>query len=166
MGFLNHVVVSSQIILDHLNNDLPYHDSLALHFAWLPMTCNFDAVTSGYELWLSEGASIITNDSIRLRISYVYGQQYKWLKDFLKDRQYLNNQPLFDDMMKKFKSFELLKAAEPRNYEALKEDDDFKVLAQQNAHVIAGTKGSYEDILVNTKDLIDDLELEIERLQD
>ena len=58
-----------------------------------------------------------------------------------------------------------LKAAESRNYEALKEDDDFKVLVQQYAQVIAITKGFYEDILVNTKDLIDDLELEIERLE-
>ena len=52
-GFLNHVVESSRIVLDHLNNDLPYHDSLATHFAWLPMAANFDPINSGYEL--SEG---------------------------------------------------------------------------------------------------------------
>ena len=73
--FLNHVVRSSGIILDHLNNDLPYQDSLATHFSWLPMTANFDAINSGYELWLSEGVNIITNDSIRIKISSIYGQQ-------------------------------------------------------------------------------------------
>ena len=166
IGFLNHVVHSSRIVLDHLSNDLPYHDSLATHFAWLPMTANFDAVNSGYQLWLSKGVSIITNDSIRLRISYVYGQQYAWLRDFLKDRQYLNNQPLFNDMMKKFKTFESLNSAVPRNYEELKEDDDFKVLVQQNGYVIDLTRGFYENIMDNVTGLIHDLELEIGRLKE
>jgi hypothetical protein len=164
IGFLSHVVRSSKIVLDHLNNDLPYHDTLATHFAWLPMAANFDAINSGYELWLSEGVNIITNDSLRMSISYIYGHQYKWLRDFLKDRQYLNNQPLFTDMMKKFKTFGLTKTAVPRNYEELKDDDDFKVLVQQNAHIIDGTLGLNENILDQVKRLIDDLEHEIERL--
>ena len=164
-GYLSHVVRSSQIILDHLNNDLPYHDSLASHFAWLPMTANFDAVNSGYDLWLSEGVSVITNDSIRLRISKIYGKDYNWLRDFLKDRQYNNNQPLFLDMMKKFKSFEVLNEAVPRNFEGLKIDDEFKVLVQQNAYIINNTLGFYLLIMDDCNRLIDDLQHEIDRLQ-
>ena len=164
ISFLNHVVRSSGIVLVHLNDDLPYHDSLANHFSWLPMAANFDAINSGYELWLSEGVNIITNDSIRMSISYIYGHRYKWLRDFLKDRQYLNNQPLFNDMMKKFKTFEILKTAVPRNYEELKDDDDFKVLVQQNASIINFTMGVNENILDQVKRLINDLEHEIERL--
>ena len=166
MGHLNHCVRSSRIVLDHLNNDLPYHDSLESHFSWLINGVNFDAITSGYELWLSEGINIMTNDSIRLTISKVYGEQYKWLRGVLKDRQYLNSQPLFNDMMKKFKTFEIWKRAIPRNYEELKDDDDFKVLVQQNAWMINFTMGYYEDILDDLKHLIDDLEHEIERLRE
>ena len=162
--FLNHVVRSSKIVLDHLNNDLPYHDSLASHFAWLPMTAKFNYVNSGYELWLSEGISIITNDSIRSQISNLYGPSYTFLRDFLKDRFYLNNQPLFNDMMKKFKTFKLLNTAVPRNYEQLKNDDDFKVLVQQNAHVIGQTGRMYENIFDDAQRLFDDLEVEINRL--
>ena len=62
--FLSNVVYSSRIVLDHLNNDLPYNDSLAPHFSWLPMAANFDPVNSGYELLLSEGVNIVSNDSI------------------------------------------------------------------------------------------------------
>jgi hypothetical protein len=166
IGYLNHCVRSSRIVLDHLNNDLPYHDSLESHFSWLIMAVNFDAITSGYELWLSEGINIMTNDSIRLTISKVYGEQYKWLRGVLKDRQYLNSQPLFNDMMKKFKTFEIWNRAIPRNYEELKKDDDFKVLVQQNAYIIYLTIDYYEDILDGLKHLIDDLEHEIERLRE
>ena len=165
IDFLNHVVRSSEIVMDHLNNDLPYHDSLANHFAWLPMAANFNYVKSGYELWLSAGVSIISNDSIRSQISYIYGSTYTWLRDFLKDRHNLNNQPLFNDMMKKFKTFKILNRAVPRNYEQLKEDDEFKVLVQQNAYIIGVTGGMYKNILEEAKKLIDDLELEIKRLK-
>ncbi len=163
--FLSNVVRSSGIILDHLNKNLPYHDSLAHHFAWLPMAANFDPVTTGYELLLSEGVTIVGNDSIRQHISKIYAD-YKWMKDFLKDRIYLNNQPLFDDMMKKFKTFEIMNRAVPRNYEELKTDDDFKVLVQQNAYVINATLGMYNRILEDSIRLIDELEREIERLRE
>ena len=163
--FLSNVVHSSKIILDHLNNDLPYHDSLAYHFAWLPMAANFDAINSGYNLWLSEGVNIIRNKSIRLKISKIYGQQYKWLRDFLKDRQLLNNQPLFLDMMKKFKTYEHLNKGIPRDYESLKSDDDFKVLAQQNAFMINTTLQFYLRIMNECNMLIEDLQVEIDKLE-
>jgi hypothetical protein len=164
-AYLSRVVGSSQIILDHLNNGLPYHDSLAIHFAWLPMAANFDPINSGYDLWLSEGVNIITNDSIRLGISKIYGQKYKWLRDFLKDRQYNNNQPLFLDMMKKFKIYEHLNRGVPRDYEELKNDDDFKVLVQQNAFTINATLKMYLQVMEDCNQLINDLQLEIDRLK-
>ncbi|UCE95121.1 MAG: hypothetical protein JSV73_01235 [Flavobacteriaceae bacterium] len=164
LGFLNQVIFSSKIILDHLNNNIAYHDSLTTHFSWLPMAANFDPITSGYNLWLSEGTKIIGNDSLRIQISKVYDQRYRWLRDFLKDRQYNNNQPLLLDMMKKFKTFELLNSAQPRNYEALKSDDDFKILVQQNAYTIKITLNFYNEIVDETKKLIDDIEIEIQKL--
>ena len=164
-GYLSHVVGSSRIVLDHLNNGLPYHDSLAPHFGWLPMTANFDPINNGYNMWLSEGVRIITNDSIRRRISKIYGKDYKWLRDFLKDRQYLNNQPLLLDMMKKFKSFEHLNSGIPRNYKGLKNDDDFKVLVQQNAFIINKTLEFYLQIMKDCRELNKDLQIEIDKLE-
>ena len=70
------------------------------------------------------------------------------------------------DMMKKFKTFEIMNRAVPRNYEGLKGDDDFKVLVQQNAYLINLTLGGYENMLEDTKHLIGDLESEIERLRE
>ena len=164
-AYLSHVVRSSQIILDHLNDDIPYHDSLASHFAWLPMAANFDPINSGYNLWVSEGVNIITNDSIRQKNSKIYGKEYKWLRDFLKDRQYLNNQPLFLDMMKKFTSYEHLNRGVPRDYVSLKNDVDFKVLVQQNAFTINFTSEIYLRIMKDCTRLIEDLQLELDRLE-
>lgn len=164
-AYLSHVVRSSKIVLEHLNEGLPYHDSLANHFAWLPMAANFESINSGYNLWVSEGVDIITNDSIRLKTSKIYGKDYKWLRAFLKDRQYMNNQPLLLDMMKKFKSYEQLNRAVPRDYENLKNDDDFKVLVQQNAFMINTTLEIYLRIMEDCNRLIKDLQIEIDRLK-
>lgn len=68
-------------------------------------------------------------------------------------------------MMKKFKAFEFLNRAVPRDYEGLKDDDDFKVLVQQNAYIIGETRRFYENTLDHTAHLVNDLELEIERLR-
>ena len=165
MGYLSHVVKSSNIILNHLNSDLPYHDSLAYHFAWLPMAANFDPINSGYDLWMSEGASIISNDSIRLKLSKLYAKDYKWLRDFLKDRQYNDNYPLKLDMMKKFKEFKLLSRAVPRDFEVLRNDEDFKVLVDANSHIIGLTLRFYSEIVSFSENLILELKVEIDRLE-
>ncbi len=166
LKYLNHTYKSSQIILDHLNNDLPYQDSLAKHFAWLPSSANFDPVTSGFELLNSTGVNIITNDSLRMNISVLYGVHYTWLSEFLKDRQYLNNTPLFNDMMKKFNTFKIYDSATPRDYEKLKIDDDFKVLVQQNGHIIGETIENYEKVIIKkAHQLVGEISEEIEKFK-
>lgn len=163
---LSNIVGSSEIVLYHLNNDLPYHDSLEYHFAWLPMGANFDAVKSGYELMLSKGANIITNDSIRQKISILYGNKYTWLRDFLKDRQKLERAILLNEMLDKFKSLKMTTSAVPRNYNALKQDEDFKVRVDQNAYSHELTKNFYLNLINFARVLLEDLEQEIDRLKD
>lgn len=165
LDYLSNVVNSSQVVLNHLNNDLPYHDSLAKHFAWLPITPNFDAITSGYDLLKSKGFNIITNDSIRQHISSLYGKNYNWLRDFLKDRWDQNNAPLFENMMTKFKTFEIMNRASPRDYEQLKNDEDFKVLVQQNGYNLKVTRIIYNGIMAEIDFLTNLIQNEIKKLE-
>ena len=162
---LTKMVNSSEIILHHLNDNLPYHDSLAYHFSWLAFGANFDAVKSGYELMLSKGVNIIRNDTIRQKISYLYGNRYTWLRDFLKERQNLESRILRTDMMNKFKTFKITKTAVPRNYDKLKSDDDFKVRLDQNAYSSEYTLDSYKDLIKEVNFLVENVEAEIKKLK-
>ena len=164
MAYLTQMVNSAEIILHHLDNDLPYHDSLAYHFSWLPMGANFDAVTSGYELLLSTGVNIITNDSLRQEISYLYSNRYTWLRAFLKERQNMESIILRQDMLNKFKSFKITKEAVPRNYNELKSDDDFKVRVDHNAYSQEFTLGNYQNLFNEARMLNENIEGEIKRL--
>lgn len=162
---LNQIVASSEIILNHLNQDLPYHDSLEYHFSWLAMGANFDAVRSGYDLMLSKGVNIITNDMIRQKISHLYSNRYAWLRDFLKDRQQQNSLIVLNEMMLKFKSFKGTISAVPRNYDQLKSDYEFKVKVEQNASIHEVTTGFYQNLIIDeAKILLQNLEDEIKRL--
>ncbi len=165
MYYLNHVVRSCEIVLNHLNDDLPYHDSLASHFSWLPMAANVNPVKSGYQLLQSKGLNIISNDTIRKQIAFLYENEYVWLRDFLKDRQYMNGNPLLNEMMSRFKTFEIMNEAVPRNYEALKRDDDFKVRVQQYAYIIRLTHDRYTQKLLRVNNLVNVLQVEVNRLK-
>jgi len=164
IGYLSKVVRSSEIVLEHLNNDLPYNDSLSYFFSWLAMSANHESMSSGYELMLSTGSEIISNDTLRQQISKLYSSIYPHIYAFLKDRQYMNNQPLYLDMLKRFKTYSHLKSAIPRDYEALKTDEDFKVNVMANASMIDLTLDLNINILKIVKSTIAGIEKEITRL--
>lgn len=69
--FMENTIESSGIILNHLENNLPYNDSLSSHFGWLPIIPDFYSVNSGYKLLSSKGVNLITNDSLRKDISFL-----------------------------------------------------------------------------------------------
>ena len=164
MGFIHHIVNSSKVVLDHLEQDLPYDDSLDLHFGWLAMGSNFDAVTSGHELMLSKGVHIVQNDSLRNKISILYGRRYKWLRSFLKDRQYLDRPFILGEMIENFDEIRIYDSATPTDYNALKRNDSFKSAVSHHSYVWELTARFYGGIIDEIEELITELEHEIERL--
>lgn len=71
IGFIEGIIRSSKIVMDHRKSGAPYHDSLNYHFGWLAMGANFDEVRSGYDMMVSIGLDIVLNDTLRNKISYL-----------------------------------------------------------------------------------------------
>lgn len=67
---------STQVVLDFLKNDLPWHDSLGRHFTHLMAGSIFDINTSAYESLKSIGIDLIRNDNLRQQITEVYTARY------------------------------------------------------------------------------------------
>ena len=67
---------SSQLVLDFLNSDLPWNDSLGRHFAQLMVMVLFDVNTSAYESLKSIGIDLIHNEKLRKGITNVYSVAY------------------------------------------------------------------------------------------
>jgi hypothetical protein len=68
---------SQNIIIDWLENDLPYSDSLCSHFAGTNRFTVFVSDRSSFETLKIKGLNLISSDSLRDRISYLYESKYE-----------------------------------------------------------------------------------------
>ena len=163
--FMEHTILSSDVILNHLENNLPYHDSLSEHFSWLAIIPDFYSVTSGYQLLSSKGVTLITNDSLRRDISFLYDNTHDWIKDFFAFLKGNSYRILIEHMVPKFNKFQAFKTYEPRDYMKLLKDEEFKSYVQFNMEYFRDFKRSYEERIELGKNLTNRIEKEIEKLK-
>ena len=127
---------SSDIIISALQNDLPYSDSLNIHFQYARIPGTILALSSaGYEGLKNAGFNIITSDTLRNNIVELFEVTQKnlftvlnYFQTFQPDRQKLADELFsYDD-----KKFESLNPTEipliPHNYNALKKDTAYMAM--------------------------------------
>jgi len=148
---------SSDKILDHINNDRPYSDSLCFDFYFMYLDEYIYPEKAVYEKVKNEGLAIISNDTVASFLQDLYESKYPRIstnslfqpdiEDYLSD-YFINNFRPNDDMSLEYK-FEMAnktityptqytnynnKLTErtvgyvPLNYEKLKNDAKFKML--------------------------------------
>ena len=122
-------------LLNHLENDLPYSDSLDYDFFDTTLVFDLNGLTDGaYETLKSIGFDVITNKDIRDLIILVYGELNPWLNSW--EQRYVNlifdaKRHLFSSRFRDswngdYKDRDVIGSMKPLNYEALKQDDEFK----------------------------------------
>lgn len=125
---------SLNIILDHLENDLPYADSLAVHFFNSTLIYDSGGLTDGvFETLKSTSFDLISNKEIRDLIIFVYGEQNPWMKNWETryfDGLFQAHNDLYNTRFKDFwkgdyKDQSVVGIMEPLNYESLKTDDKY-----------------------------------------
>ena len=78
--------ISSKAVLQALEKDIAYHDSLGYYFSYLNAYPHFSCKRNGYKLLQSKGLEIITNDELRNKITDLYEDRYQYLLTFEKER--------------------------------------------------------------------------------
>jgi len=128
-----------QSIINSFQNDLPFNDSLIIHFSMMNVNTMFWRNDGPYEVLKSKGFDLISNEKMRLKIIDLYSVKYRvidyqetilpnlqsfnLLQDYLKTHFKKSEQPNFWD------DFSL--SIEPIDYEALKSDAEFRFLIEQ-----------------------------------
>jgi len=128
-----------QSIINSFQNDLPFNDSLIIHFSMMNVNTMFWRNDGPYEVLKSKGFDLISNEKMRLKIIDLYSVKYRvidyqetilpnlqsfnLLQDYLKTHFKKSEQPNFWD------DFSL--SIEPIDYEALKSDAEFRFLIGQ-----------------------------------
>jgi hypothetical protein len=174
MSDLNKSVRSLNILIWSLENDLPYHDSLASHFNYMFLPIHFVHSTSTFETLRSKGLDIVRNDSLRSKLINLYDSQYEFFiqgeAEELDQVQYCmnyllptrfesswnfgtNSDPSFDGEMV------------PLDYESLKSDDEFlHFIKTQRNHTVSFIGFFYSNLKNTVVTMIAELEVELERL--
>ena len=158
----------NQLILDYLDNRKPYErEVLDKAFGVYFWTITTNPVTSGYDYLNSKGVDIITNDSLRKRISFIFESEFSILKN--ENEVWSNNLQQnisYPSHVKRFRRYypvenEDVEYAKPFNYTGLLDDEEFKSI---NSEIISNRKWNINSLLMLTaeiKELIPDIEQEI-----
>jgi hypothetical protein len=130
-------VKSSEIILNYLENDLQFQDSLALHFS---NTCSytiFGANRGPYQTLLSVGVSILSNAELRDSIIILYDGYHNYyssrsealidknthVENFVFDKRF--DQAVNFDNEAWWESQAIIGSMVPLDYESLKQDSEY-----------------------------------------
>jgi len=172
IGIHKEQITSSNIILNHLNNDLPYHDSLDVYFDGTTIFTTNGANTASYETLKSLGVGLISNDKIRNQIIFYYDSRQTFsqgvgqgVKDLVKHAV----KYVFDKRFEEVFNYSLnlgenlepigsIGSMKPINYESLKTDLEYKyyLKTMKNLNKI------YLDVLYDEKSKIARLMINIE----
>ena len=125
-------IKSSDIIANSLENNIPYHDSLDVSFAWIPATTIFMPRTSVYDNLKTIGFDIIENNNLRNKYQQLFDFRYKLLElEFNEINIRIYNR--FEDFyLENFKEIEIQKNATPLDYESLLGNHKFLQMVKLN----------------------------------
>jgi len=146
-------------IVDYIEKDLEYHDTMCFDFHWLIRDEYMYPITSAYDVLRKEGLDLISNDSIRDRTQNVFefmlpriskvNPFYPDLEEFFNDYYHQNFGVNKDSsLVYKFKlydyefeypytdtfegrNFDVYQGYVPNDFEALKKSTEFQVLLRQ-----------------------------------
>jgi hypothetical protein len=160
------------LIIEVLENDRPYHDSLNYHFNYTLLPIHFVHSTSSFEMLKSKGLDIVSNPDLRAKLILLYDSQYDFFlkaeSEELAEVQYGMRYILSG----RFKSgwnypeYTFEGNMIPLDFEALKTDQDYLyfIKTQQN-RTISYIGFFYANLKKSVESMIQDLEIEINRFE-
>ncbi len=164
MKAIRQTVKSIEIIQNHLEQNLPYHDSLDLHFGNSAKTVGFIVKAAVYENLKSTGLDIISSDSIRNEIVRHYDYQASYLKDIEQIVVYPFQSSIMEpSMISKFDYAWIFNPASPNNYEDLTRDKAYLSTLKTNREIKSFQLRRTEDVLKSARRLKRAIDIELKK---
>lgn len=118
---------SASLILDYMDKDLPYNDTLKYQFGRTVITWPIDIKVGVYQNYRSSNLGLISSTKLKQSISNVYETRYSNLKRFQNQYIEMINKASQDLLNTRFESFL------DSNYETWKIDNNFASTESYNA---------------------------------
>lgn len=161
------------LILEVLENDGSYHDSLAFHFNYTLIPIHFVHSTSSFETAKSRGLDIISNNDIRNKLIAVYDSQYDFFlkaeQEEIAEVQYQMRHILpgrfvsghnFEGKDNTFDG-----SMVPKDFESLKTDQEYHYFIKTQQNRTRSFLGYfYTNLQKSVESMVHDLEVELKRI--
>lgn len=159
----------NEMILEYLDNRRPYDEELDRAFGVYFWTVTTNPVTGGYEFLKSKGIDLISSDSLRKRISFIFDNEFSILKN--ENEVWSNNLQQnisYPYHVKHFRRYYApekdsveAERARPFDYESLLVDNEFKSI---NSEIISNRKwniNSLQTLMRAIQELIIQIDAEL-----
>ncbi|NOY47711.1 MAG: hypothetical protein GXO84_05865 [Chlorobi bacterium] len=163
---------SANMILNLLESNQTYNDTLAKHFSYVMQPSRFVNSTSAFETLKSKGIDLITNEDLRNQLINVYDAQYTFFQygeDSFMEEQNIGSRNIFPSRFEESFNYDLdsndfYGEIVPLSFESLKTDQEFlyyfkTIKNRTNVFV----NFHYKNLRTHVVDLINEIEKEIEK---
>jgi len=154
---------SCQILIQNLEQNLPYHDSLDIHFGQLATLTFFNSRSGAYEALKEKGLELIKNKTLRAKIIQLYDFSYDliYVRDRMDEEDYGDVKKVY---LQKFYQVGTGPGATPRNYEKLKKDTIFLNRLKYLADTRVYTRNNYNNHAFQVKELVNEISAELSEM--
>lgn len=159
----------NEMILEYMDQGKPYEPALDDAFGVYFWTVSSNPITGGYEFLKAKGIDLITNDSLRKQISFIFENEFSILKN--ENELWSNNLQQnisYPYHVKHFRRYYTpdkegeAERAKPFDYQALQADPEFKSI---NAEIISNRRwniNSLNRLMEELRNLVSQIERELQ----
>ncbi|MGW8316568.1 MAG: DUF6090 family protein [Bacteroidales bacterium] len=155
-------IQSNQIVMQYLEGDLPWHDSLQTHFGNLIQGTVFVNNISTFESLESIGVDIISNDSLRQLITFVYSARYRYIASKENECQMASFQFLYPTLHQ-YLEYLPGRLARPLNRETIRQSPVVRSDLQNYRFLVGLSITAYVSTRGSVIELMGMIEAELER---
>jgi len=155
---------SNEIILQYMNREIIYSDSLKFHFGNLIYTTRTLVNDGAFETLKSRGLEIITNASLRQNIISLYSFSVHNLVDFETQDDHRFQFELFVPAVSKALNIETVwESAEPIDRQRLLDNYQFKNAITMNIHIRKDMLSLYRELKISVEKCIREINIELKK---
>ncbi|MFN3997381.1 DUF6090 family protein [Algoriphagus sp.] len=160
-------ITSNEVILATLREERPFHDSLKPYFGNIFGNFQLSENTASWENLKSVGLDLISDDSLRNRISNLYSTRYPYLENTEKgvDDGYQWNY-FYPMVLENLSMDTVWVSASPQDYEALVRNKKFQEVLKMNLFIRNFQQNQYEEIKEIVMRLIAQIDMHLAHLNE
>ena len=154
-------IVSSKIIYEVMENQLPYNDSLDAHFSSIHIIPLFLETRIAYAQIKTLGTSIVKTDSLRDKIIDLYERKYYFLKNWVEGERRHSTNDYRGFYRTEFSRLDFFGKTHPVNFNQLSKNQVYKNYVNHQITFTEYTLGWYDVSKVIAEDIVNMIDLEL-----